>query len=196
MSCRLIASIGGLEMSDSDVFVCDKPIKPQLRLVRREEDLSDWSDKVANLARLCGAKIYSHWLYDYRSETFCCEVTPSYDLRFITHEVDFGDDISSSSDVREFLADLVEGTGDEDCYIHCSAINNIPFPSPDHRLYRDYANPDYHDETEQSYEDLISDDLEYVRCNGGIYAGYYNLATSKTIYGEEFLERATNELPD
>lgn len=183
-------------MSDSDdVLVCDKSIKPQFRLVSREENLEHWSDKIADLARRCKATIHSHWMYDYRRETFLCELTPSYDLNFIQYHVRFDDYETKDTPEGEELLDLVDtADGDLGEYAHCSEINSIPFPTPDHCLYRDYVNPLYYEETQQSYASLLEEDLEYLRCNGGVWAGHYNLVTSKTLYGEEFLERATNEL--
>ena len=64
--------------------------------------------------------------------------------------------------------DEAQSGNSEVSYYHCRGIDLIPYPSHRHRLLRDYF-------TEKSegltYGEVLEEELEYARCNGGLYAG-------------------------
>jgi hypothetical protein len=145
-------------------YLQDAEIKPQFRLVSVQED--GWNE---GLLQRCGGKIWTVYLYDYRRHTHLCELTPSYECHYVESYPDLHLD---DDEEREELQDLLDEARADGCsnvdYYHCTGIDHIPYPSHRHRLVADYDTAPCDDMT---YEDALEETLEYVRCNGGLYAG-------------------------
>ena len=80
------------------------------------DETRNWREDVVTRA---GGKIFSTYLFDAGQRTYCCEITPSYDLRhlFSTPLVD-----DENGTVEEVLREGEAGN-DNDGYYHCNAID-------------------------------------------------------------------------
>jgi hypothetical protein len=82
-----------------------------------------WSDEVKNMA----GKIFTRYIYDDESATYCCEITPSRELNFL----DFvADTYIEDEEARERLYDiLMEAANDASPvdYYHVSYIDKKPY---------------------------------------------------------------------
>jgi hypothetical protein len=77
------------------------------------------------------ARILGVYFYDAREYTYCCELTPSYYLRFLGHEVVTTDD--ANDDDREALWERYASEPGEDCYMHVrdvTALPSVPYLRP------------------------------------------------------------------
>lgn len=89
------------------------------RLVRVDEteywDLSDWPEV---------DRIYTHYLYDMNQNTYCCEMTPSYELHFVESYPTFKFEAQDEAQ-EERLGSIIEDVeeigrlGDGITYMHC-----------------------------------------------------------------------------
>lgn len=68
-------------------------------------------------------KIMAVYFFDKNEYTYCCELTPSYDMRFLHHTVHC--DIDTPEDVRERINERYELVYDEDCYMHVSDVDKF-----------------------------------------------------------------------
>lgn len=79
-------------------------------------------------------KIMAVFLYDKNSHTHCCELTPSYWMNFLYHEIEFTekgnalDEVgypSEEYDKREELLDSYENEPDDGMYVHVWNIDQL-----------------------------------------------------------------------
>lgn len=95
-------------------------IKPKFVVVRLNET-QHWSDDIKAQVKA----IYAHYLFDENSHTHCCEITPSYWLRWVGFDIEMEE---AGADVPEKLYSTVEDSFhaiDNDCYYHCRVIDKI-----------------------------------------------------------------------
>jgi hypothetical protein len=149
-------------MSDNTLLE-DLIQKPQFRLVAVHED--GWDQEILDR---CGGKIWTVYLYDYRRNVHVCELTPSYECHYIeTYPEVRPDDDEEYEALQDLLDEAQSDNGTVD-YYHCRGIDKIPYPSHRHRLLRDYS---IEESEGLTYDETLEEELEYVRCNGGLYAG-------------------------
>jgi len=100
----------------------EKEIKPKFMAVRLDET-QHWSDEIKSQVKA----IYAHYLFDENQVTHCCEVTPSYWLRWVGFDIETEDPKAELPDVlyetieHEFYAQGQENSG----YYHCHVIDRI-----------------------------------------------------------------------
>ena len=98
-----------------------KDIKPRFVAVRFDET-QYWTDDVKSRVK----SIHGHYLFDENLVTHCCEITPSYWLRFVGFDLEMED---PDTDIPDELYDIVHGgyhNGDDnDSYRHCRDIDRI-----------------------------------------------------------------------
>lgn len=70
-------------------------------------------------------EIRSTYCYDPESGTYLCELTPSYDLRYLHTYIVWNDD--PSDDKRDELDQKYCYEGGEDIYMHVSSVRSLPF---------------------------------------------------------------------
>lgn len=66
------------------------------------------------------------YFYDANEQTHCCEITPSYFLRALRYSVRVHSDCPEQ--VREQIWERYEAEYPEDCYMHCSVVDNMKVP--------------------------------------------------------------------
>jgi hypothetical protein len=92
-----------------------------------------------------GGKIFSRYVYDDESVTFCCEVTASRELNFVGYE---STNAPENDDEREkFSENLIEAECEEDPVTYMWAFRADQLPS------------------ERIEADSLEDAIEYCRCN-------------------------------
>lgn len=124
----------------------------------KTDDTQYWSSEIVKKV----GKIYSVYLYNPEQYTYCCELTPSYELNFAGITISGNEtfdklDEFECEELFETLRDAVRDC-DDVAYYHVSFIENLPTLS---------------DETEiktgkillGDFEDL-DEALEYVHANG------------------------------
>ena len=93
-------------------------------------------------------KIYSRYLYNPNEHTYCCELTPSRELRFLGSEWVYNEGIEFSDDEVEQLYEiLLEGDTQTDDIIYMWSMNADKLP-----YYEVNEEDEYKDELERAYE--------------------------------------------
>jgi len=69
-------------------------------------------------------RILGVYILDRSSRTFCCESTPSYDLRHVYDTVVVG--VDCPEDVADRLDATYAHNGGDDIYVHCRVIEALP----------------------------------------------------------------------
>lgn len=95
-------------------------VKPDWWCVAIDET-EHWNIKDADKPMI--ERIIGVYFYDAREYTYCCELTPSHYLRFISHEVYVTDDTSDED--RERLWEEALGEGGEDFYMWVRDVQRI-----------------------------------------------------------------------
>jgi len=104
----------------------DKP--PEIVALRLNET-NYFKDSHGNLPEDLNGKIsaiYSVYLYDDTVRTFCCEITPSFFLRWVDVVLDFTDGIEESE--RDKIYDEMRDVytrDNSDCYMHISTVEKF-----------------------------------------------------------------------
>lgn len=95
------------------------------------EDTKYWCDNIRSRVK----HIYGVYLYDQSVSTNCCEITPSYDLRWVGFEAEGIDGHPVSGDL---LDEILEGYAlsdhDNDRYVHVTAVEKIPLDGERRKL--------------------------------------------------------------
>lgn len=132
------------------------PIKPRLcprfKLVKIDET-DQWDE---DLVKACGGKIFGIYLYNENEVTHLCELPTSYYLHFLYNNPMNIVDPDTENDIDEIL---MEG---ENIYHSTSFIDNMD----NKNTYEDVSvlkKEEY--ETDEAYNSLIEDVIEYYRCN-------------------------------
>jgi len=95
-------------------------------------------------------RIMGVYFYDATERTYCCEITPSYCLRFLYNYVVFTSD--TPDDVREELSERFSNDfahDGEDLYMHCRAVDGIP---SSRKRHYGATSPDCEDESDRQDE--------------------------------------------
>lgn len=92
------------------------------------------------------------YMFDYSRRTFCCEVTPSYRLIFLYHQVYLREDLSENR--RGDLYEKYESAPGDDIYVHCC---NIDMDSEWVISYGLCNYDDYDERMEEIQDDICSD---------------------------------------
>ena len=72
------------------------------------------------------AKVMGQYAYDAARVTYCCEVTPSYELTLIRYEAVYDDGYEPTEAEQERIEDeLREVETEPVCYFHCRTIDQI-----------------------------------------------------------------------
>lgn len=73
------------------------------------------------------------YCYNPESCTYCCEMTPSYELRYLHSYIVFTDELEKvklSDDLRDLLDQRYCHEPSDDTYMHCSAVRGLKNPPP------------------------------------------------------------------
>lgn len=93
---------------------------PKFVVVRLNET-GYFSDEIQKQVK----SIHAHYLFDENSHTYCCELTPSYDLRWVGFDIEEKDSCEKiSQDLHETVADAYHREIN-DMYWHCRDIDKI-----------------------------------------------------------------------
>ena len=98
----------------------EKEIKPRFVAVRINET-KHWSDDIKAQVKA----IHAHYVFDENTVTHCCEITPSYWLRWVGFDIETED---PHAEISEELHDAVaEGfhSAENSGYYHCRTIDKI-----------------------------------------------------------------------
>lgn len=139
-------------------------LAPEWRIVALKDDMSHWNSAAEGYHRAmqaAGWQIYTVYIYNARSVTYCCEITPSYELEFFDFvtERTFNPGVPDCSEEDlEFLHDWLEESkvGQPDSvYVHCSGLD-ATFGGDRHKLIKDEAlDPDSPEETLKDLRDWV-----------------------------------------
>lgn len=114
-------------------------------------------------------KIFSVYLFDRNSTTNCCELTPSYELRFLYYSVQWKNSFDLNEDKREELLSVVdeaEGEAELVIYVHCNQIESLA-----NTKFSDTGTPrlipvnESPWTTDEEYNELVEDWWQEVKCN-------------------------------
>jgi hypothetical protein len=96
-------------------------VRPEFRYVRIDETKYWDKEFVKGLGN--GTKIVATYIYDATERTFCCEITPSFFLRYAGTDIIPGRELSQEEfeNALEIVSDN-EVRCDNDHYRHCNAI--------------------------------------------------------------------------
>ena len=138
-----------------------RTIKPELIFVRVDTTqhwVPDFLTKYS-IKRICNI-----YLYDYRSHTHCCEITPSYSLHHCTYTVEHVEGFDDEEIIEEADGEVMVACSEDEAviYMHVSAVDNIPDED------KDKKNPltdDCEWESAEEYNQLIEDWIESYRGN-------------------------------
>jgi len=102
--------------------VTEEEIKPKFVAIRLDET-EHWSDEIKARVKA----IYAHYLFDERQVTYCCEVTPSFWLRWVGFDIETEDPQEEiSTDLYDEISDGFHAVGlDNSGYYHCRVIDKI-----------------------------------------------------------------------
>jgi hypothetical protein len=104
-------------------------IEPDWCLIKMDER-HHWRDDIQEKTKA----IWAVYAFDRNSRTFCCELTPSYELHFIACDEEPIDDISDD-DRDELSEDIMRGTHDyfdqAVTYMHVSVVERFIKEKPD-----------------------------------------------------------------
>lgn len=106
------------------------------------------------------------YLYDANRHTYCCELTPSYDLIFLYNSVNLTDEgLALDDGAREGLSDKFENGGD-DCYMHVHTVDQLAEKAEKaaNGTYHVYGDPEVSFD-DSDYDEQIEGLVEYFRCN-------------------------------
>ncbi len=157
-----------VSLSKQETLIKDLEIKPQFRRLILKEDSSYWDE---DLVERCGGGIYGVYVYDFREETFCCELTPSYYLYLVEY---FPEITPEEDEEREQLLNKlgeVAASDDYNMYVHCSVIDRIPLEESSsqlvyetkHQILVDYQSPDDPDDEWDTYQEALDKAIERAR---------------------------------
>jgi hypothetical protein len=98
----------------------EERVKPDFRYIAIDET-RHWMDE--NLIKKCGGKIFGIYVFDANSRTYCCELTPSYELNFLRSEpLTLPEDDEERERVCEMVSDADRDT-EPVAYYHCRTID-------------------------------------------------------------------------
>lgn len=102
------------------------------------------------------AAILGVYVFDARSVTFCCELTPSFWLVHLYDQVRLTPEAEDvlTDDQRDDIYQRYEQEGGEDCYVHCYDIESIAERFPNRGAFRFIRLPD-----EVLEEDITPDEV-------------------------------------
>ncbi len=130
-------------------------IEPRFRVARIEETQHYTDPKLTNAA----GKIYAIFLYDQSRQTFCCELTPSYELHYIdtVTEERVEDEIYDQIQEANYHRELVE-------YQHTAKFASMS--SDDNKPFSEDWSPNIDDySTEEAYRELLEEIIADERAN-------------------------------
>lgn len=70
-----------------------------------------------------GAKLIATYVYDATERTFCCELTPSYFLKYVGTDIEPGRELTDQ-ELEHFQTIILENEVDGDHYRHCNSIKD------------------------------------------------------------------------
>lgn len=112
-------------------------------------------------------KILHVFLYDAGRVVHCCELTPSYDCRYLYTSIHFADHLYGVDDTRR--GELEEKYAYEqvdDCYYHCCDLDRradvVPLAD---REYADDGDDASEWDNRDGYDEVLEDVLEYAQGN-------------------------------
>lgn len=120
-----------------------------------------WHDAIVEKA----GRLYGIYLYDANRHTYCCELTPSYELHFI--------ESVTTKHIDEATYDMVmEGDRQNDSvvYYHCSTIDKVAAALKEALTKHDDEYEEV-DDTGKVWDGLLDDMLEMLRGNQHVPAG-------------------------
>ena len=102
-------------------------MKTPIIKVLKIEETEYWCEDIVRRA----PRIFGVYLFNASESVHCCELTPSYDCRFVAtqyEEVDGLSDAERDALSEEIMSgDALSGGGFfDDCYIHCCTIDKFP----------------------------------------------------------------------
>lgn len=134
------------------------PPRPHVIAIRETVD-DGWDRDTVDKA---GGSLWLVYLYDASVATYCCEITPSYELRLtevLPEKYPDEEDLESLYD----LMDECYCDAPTYRYFHCFGIDSKPY-GRHHKALR----PPGEDDLEETYEEYMEGVFEDLRCNGGI----------------------------
>lgn len=134
-------------------------IKPVIRVLKIDET-EHWSEPY----RAAAGRIFSVYVYDARSVTRCCEITPSYALHFVESQTEqrVSDEVNDEMLVADCETPPV-------AYMHCHTVDAVEELSTD-----DICDPrptsgmgayTLFEEQDGDSDEIIEEALEYARSN-------------------------------
>jgi hypothetical protein len=139
----------------------DFTITPKFKVCRIDET-KNWREDIQKLA---GGTIYGTYFYDASRQTFCCEITPSYELHFLGSVA--GEGIDGFEQAEKAHDELAEGDIHTELtsYVHCRAIDAMS--KEDNQDFADdnWTPTSEEHEDEESYRELLDDCISDERGN-------------------------------
>lgn len=110
-------------MTPSIAASAPETTKRNIRLVALDRT-RDYSEEIQ---RRAGPRIWDFFWYDSGSATYCCEITPSRELHYLSSagEAEYTDDDELREEIFELLLDA-NCEQEEVCYMHCRAADRLP----------------------------------------------------------------------
>jgi hypothetical protein len=137
----------------------DYSITPKFKVCRIDET-ANWDKEITDVA----GKVYGVYFYDASHQTFCCEITPSYELTFLES---VAENCPNDELAREKLYDdIIEGDRftESIAYKHCRFIDSLS--EDDNKLaFKDWTPSEEEHEDKDSYCDLFVTCVEEERGN-------------------------------
>jgi len=97
--------------------------RPEFRYIKIDET-KYWDQNF--VARLKGNRLIATYIFDATERTYCCEITPSYFMRYVNTEV-VGSNYDFNDEEWNEINDIIfegEYQSDNDHYRHCSSVKD------------------------------------------------------------------------
>lgn len=139
------------------------PVKPRLRVVRIDET-RNWNEAITSVV----GRIWGVYVYDAERHVYCCELTPSRELRFVgsTWEKSPEDD-EENERIAAVIAEN-DAWSDDVIYVHRYQADKLAAVYEETPTDEEWAAAlDSHDgNIDEAAEEVLGATWEYVRCNG------------------------------
>ena len=70
-------------------------------------------------------KVTAVYAYDPTERTHCCEIRPSYFMRYLGSDIEHNCSALLLEDLDEEFREAEARAGDSDCYMHCSVVDGM-----------------------------------------------------------------------
>ena len=142
-------------------------MRPDFRIYK-VETTNDWREDI----RAKVDKLYAVYVFDANRETYACELTPSFEMRYLgptwTGKLDSPDDDDWRQELFEEIVD--GGAESDDIYVHVRSVNlaeceQRTFSEAQWQGFLEDEDGDY----EKAWEAALETQMEYCQGNGYTY---------------------------